>query len=202
MRWKHPFSALISGPSGSGKTVFVVNFLNNLKNMCNISFDEIHWHYGKYKPLNIGVPVVFYQGLPDLEETNYPKLIIIDDLMRESDGRVVDLFTKGCHHGNTSVLFLTQNLFHQGKGQRDISLNAHYIVCFKNPRDKAQIRHLALQVSPEKPMFLQEAFADATSEPYGYLLLDLKQDTPDEYRYRTSIFPTDPLNFVYVPRHR
>lgn len=51
--------------------------------------------------------------------------------------------------------FITQNIFHQGKGQRDTSLNAYYIVIFKNPRDKAQMRHLAQQVFPENPKILQ-----------------------------------------------
>lgn len=168
--------------------------------MCNVEFQEIRWHYGKYKPTNVSIPVSFNQGLPELDGTDHPKLLIIDDLMRESDGRVVDLFTKECHHGNTSVFFLTQNLFHQGRGQRDISLNAHYIVCFKNPRDRAQIRHLAFQVCPEKPQFIQEAFTDATTNPHGYLLMDLKQDTQEEYRFRTNIFPTDSLNYAYVAR--
>jgi len=200
-RWKHPFSAIISGPSGSGKTIFVLDFIKHLADMCDTNFSSIYWYYGKYKPEAIALPICFREGLPQLEETDVhsPKLVIIDDLMRESDDRVVDLFTKGCHHGNTSVFFMTQNLFHQGKGQRDISLNAHYIVCFKNPRDKAQIRHLAQQVYPEKPLFLQEAFNDATSKPHGYLLLDMKQETPDDYRFRTDIFPTDKVNYVYVP---
>lgn len=52
-----------------------------------------------------------------------PSLVIIDDLMRESDGRVFDLFTKGCHHRYISVLFITKNMFHEDRGQRDISLN-------------------------------------------------------------------------------
>lgn len=169
--------------------------------MCNTEFKEIFWHYGTYKPSGIKIPVCFKEGLPDFEESLIPRLLIIDDMMLcKDDGKIVDLFTRGCHHGNTSVFFITQNIFHQGKGQRDISLNAHYIVCFKNPRDKAQIRHLAHQICPEKPLFLQEAYTDATSEPHGYLLLDLKQDTPDEYRFRTNIFPTDSVKYVYIYR--
>lgn len=123
--------------------------------------------------------------------------------MREANGDVIDLFTKGSHHYNISVIFVTQNIFNQGRGRRDISLNAHYIVCFKSPRDKLQIRHLARQIHPEKPEFIQEAYNDATSKPYGYLLFDLTQTTHDRYRYRTSIFSTDnPSNVVYVPKKK
>lgn len=132
-----------------------------------------------------------------------PRLIILDDLMREADGNVVDLFTKGSHHYNISVMFVTQNIFNQGKGRRDISLNAHYIVCFKNPRDKQQIRTLSNQVYPENPKFVQEAYIDATTQPHGYLLFDLKQSTPDLHRFRTSIFKNDyPSNVVYIPKNR
>jgi len=150
--------------------------------------------------------IEFREGLPRPEDYSSdplsPKLVIIDDLMRESSSSevIVDLFTKGSHHKNLSVILISQNLFHQGRGQRDISLNANYIVVFKNPRDRAQIRHLARQVYPDDPKFLEEAYYDATSRPHGYLLLDLKQSTPDEYRFRTCIFPDDTTHYVYVPR--
>lgn len=145
----------------------------------------------------------FREGLPSSGalNDNTPKLVILDDLMRESsNGSVVDLFTKGSHHKNMSVILISQNLFHQGKGQRDISLNTGYIVAFKNPRDRVQISHLARQVVPENPRFVQEAYFDATSRPHGYLLIDLKQSTPENCRFRTCVFPTDPHHYVYVPR--
>ena len=122
--------------------------------------------------------------------------------MRESNDKVVDLFTKGCHHKNISVFFITQNLFHQGKGQRDISLNAHYIIYFKNPRDRAQIQHLARQMCPENPKFLQEAYNDATAVAHGYLLIDLKQSTEENFRFRTNIFQSDGYQHVYVPKKK
>ena len=36
-----------------------------------------------------------------------------------------------------------------------------------------------------------EAFKNATSAPYGYRLIDLKQETDDKLRHRTGIFPED-----------
>ncbi|KAG8229448.1 hypothetical protein J437_LFUL005553 [Ladona fulva] len=51
--------------------------------------------------------------------------------MMEIDASIVNLFTKGAHHWNLSVIFITQNLFHQGKGRRDISLNSHYIAIWE-----------------------------------------------------------------------
>ena len=50
---------------------------------------------------------------------------------------------------------------------------------FKNPRDASQITYLAKQMYPGHARFLQEVFGDATSEAYGYLFIDLKQETPE-----------------------
>lgn len=131
-----------------------------------------------------------------------PKLLIIDDLMREASNNVVlDLFTKGSHHKNLSIIFISQNLFHKGSGQRDISLNTNYIVLFKNPRDRAQIQYLSRQVCPENPKFLTQVFYDATLKSHSYLFLDLKQSTPENCRFRTSIFPDDECQYVYISRN-
>ena len=48
-----------------------------------------------------------------------------------------------------------------------------------------------------KIAFMIEAFKTATSAPYGYLLIDLKQETEDQLRLRTGLFPEDGL-LVYV----
>lgn len=175
-----------------------------MSKLCNVHFKKVTWHYGVWQKLyeELDSFAEFQQGLPDMEsfDGSEPHLLIIDDLMRETNGSVVDIFTKGCHHRNLSVFFITQNIFHQGKGQRDISLNAHYIVLFKNPRDRAQIKHLTRQICPENQRFLQEAYDDATAKPHGYLLFDLKQNTPDIARYRTSIFRQDGACYIYIPK--
>ena len=70
-------------------------------------------------------------------------------------------------------------------------MNSQYMVVFKNPRDASHLANLARQMYPGRGAFVQEAFADATASPYGYLLIDLKQNTPDDLRLRTSILPDD-----------
>ena len=52
------------------------------------------------------------------------------------------------------VLYLTQNLFPPGKLSRTISLNSHYIVVFKNPRDSLGISTLAKQMFPGRTKYL------------------------------------------------
>lgn len=173
--------------------------------MSDTRFERIILYYSEWQSAyrELGDDIEFREGLPqnsDYSGDPRPKLIIIDDLMRQSSASsaICDLFTKNSHHNNLSVIYITQNLFHQDRGQRDVSLNSHYIVIFRNVRDRGQIQHLARQVYPEDPRFLQEAYWDATSQPYGYLLLDLKQSTPDNCRFRTCIFPEDEFQYVYT----
>lgn len=210
LSWNHPFTCMVAGPTSCGKTVFVLKLLEHIDAMVDTSIHEIIWCYGEVQPFHSNIkthnniPITFREGIPSMndiapESSPPPRLVIIDDLMREANGNVVDLFSKGSHHRNLSIIFITQNLFHQGKGSRDMSLNAHYIVLFKNPRDKSQIHHFSRQVSPENPTFVHEIYLDATSKPHSYLLFDLKQLTPDAFRFRTDIFPGE-SNFVYVPK--
>ena len=86
--------------------------------------------------------IEFVKGIPTALEqdayfsVNKRNLIVIDDQMIEAgkDNRIVNLFAKGSHHQNLSVIYIVQNLFHQGKGNRSISLNSHYLL-FGNIRD-------------------------------------------------------------------
>ena len=125
-------------------------------------------------------------------DRNKRSICIIDDLMQSASGNqlVKNLFTNG-RHLNLSVMFISQNLFDTGKKCRAISLNSTYIVVFKNPRDQSQIRHLACQVSPSKPKFLQVAYEDATKDHYRYLFLDFHHNSPEFARVQGSIFPCD-----------
>ena len=55
------------------------------------------------------------------------------------------LFTKDSHHKSLRVIYIMQNLFDQHREHRTISLNAHYLVNFKNPRGVSQIVNLGKQ---------------------------------------------------------
>lgn len=202
--WKHPFTAILAGPTSCGKSSFIKTFLRGINGLMDTRPYEIIYCLPEEQPVDpYFLQFRVIRGVPDgdIFKDLKPRLIIIDDLMRETNSDVVDLFTKGSHHFNASVMYVTQNIFNQGKGRRTMSLNAHYIVAFKNPRDRVQIQTLARQVSPDNTRYIQEAYKDATDRPYGYLLFDLKQTTHDLHRYRTNIFPHDiPSNVVYIPK--
>ena len=118
-----------------------------------------------------------------------PGILVLDDLMRDcgEDQHGLDLFTRGSHHNDVTCIYLTQNLFPPGKYARTISLNTHYVVAFKNPRDAVGVRNLAQQAYPGRVPYVMDCFQDATSQPYGYLLFYLHPSTPDPLRLRTNL---------------
>ena len=150
--------------------------------------------------------LTFIEGVPsDLEFMLNPSirnLVILDDLMQElsNNNRITNLFTEGCHHCNLSVIFVLQNIFHRGKELlRHTSLNCHYLILFKSPRDSSQVNHLARQMFPGDVNYMRESFQDATKYPYHYFLCDLKPETPSDFRLRTNIFPGE-TQIAYVKK--
>lgn len=201
--FKHPFTSVVAGPTKSGKTRLVFEIIDSLNEYVTPQIDKIYYCYSEWQPAFDNKPhIEFIRGVIDYDSlcSTVPKLVVIDDLMEEGvqNRTVVDLFTKGSHHKNLSVFFLTQNLFLKGRYSRTISLNSTYLILFKNPRDQSQIRHLASQMFPTNQKFLIEAYNDATKKPHGYLFIDNNQSTDNELRIQTDI--VQKVRIVYVPK--
>jgi len=73
------------------------------------------------------------------------------------------------------------------------------MMVFRNPRDSLGIATLAKQMFPKHTNYLLDAFQDATSKPYGYLMIDCHQLTPENMRLRTNILPNE-RQIAYVKR--
>jgi hypothetical protein len=199
---KHPFTAMVAGPTGCGKTMFIFKLIDNVREMIVPAPTKILYCYGEYQPIFTKYPhLTFIDGLPDITQFDGKEsvLLIIDDLMNETNESVSAIFTKISHHRNVSIVYITQNMFPKNKHARTISLNSHYMVLFKNPRDAGQFAVLARQMYPNSSKFAVEAFKDATIVPYGYLLIDLKPDTDEKYRLRANIFPGE-MTCVYIKK--
>jgi len=159
IRFKHPFSCILSGPSGSGKSSFNLRLLQHLDSLCTeLNFSGgIIWCYSEKSAVPrqtlaaIHKNVSFHVGVPQNfgDDLGRPSLIILEDLLNEEYSKdVCDLSTKGSHHRKISVILITQNLSIRGVSL-ETSLNAKYSVALKYVRDKSQFQYLARQVHPE-----------------------------------------------------
>ena len=141
--------------------------------------------------IEVLVPGIQSDSILDSINPQTRNVYIIDDIMGEKDAVIAKLFTKTSHHGNLSVIYIVQNLFHQSKDHRTISLNASYLVLTKYVRDASQVIHLNKHLYPSNTKISQQACQLATKEPYTCLFVDLTPTCPEEIRLRSGIFPTD-----------
>ena len=209
---KHPFSMVLAGGRRTGKTQFIKSVILDRERVIVPPIEHVIWFYAAaqedvFSEIRKSMGdhrVEFVKGLPPntnieeayLEGRNGTKLVVIDDLMSEANARqdVNHLFTRG-RHENTSVVFLVQNFHNQGKYMRENSLNADYVVLFKNPRDATIVSHLGRQM--KKTRFVNDAFDKATKDkPFSYLFFDLRSDTNDALRLRNDILAAYPRYFV------
>lgn len=197
---------VIAGPSSSGKTHFVSNLIGNSKNLYKDKINRFLWFYGIVPPpasLLLPKSVIFIKGLLKenwSDQIEAHDFVVIDDLFMESgkSAELTNAFTRLAHHRPCTLIYISQNLFQKSPDARTRALNTHYLVMMKNPRDKSQISILARQMYPQNSAFLIDAFKDATNEkPYSYLLLDFRQETMEELRVRTGIFPNE-THVVYI----
>ena len=206
--FRHPTTILIAGPTMCGKTKLLVKCLK--EGLFYPAPTRIIWVYGEwqssYDEIRVMYPFTEFEKemTPELYDSITPmerNLVILDDKMNDAgcSKTLAKLFTQGAHHRNLTVIFIVQNIFHQDSNMRTISLNSHYLILFKNPRDKGQIRALGSQMFPGESGFLVSAYQDATHDRFGYLVLDLHPETPEELRVRSGIFRHD-QSCVYLPR--
>jgi len=208
LSFKHPFNCIVSAPTKSGKTELVKKIVVNARHIIEPTPELIIWSHTEWQTtysdlLNKLPAIKFIEGLPNFHDLknnkSTPKLLILDDMMQEmkNDSRLNELFTRGSHHWNLSIIHILQNLFFDGI--RTSRINAQYLILMKNPSDRLQIKNLGRQLFPGSRHF-EESFDDATSKPYGYLLIDLTQTTPDNMRIRSNIFPENNGMVVYSPK--
>lgn len=203
-----PTTICISGTTGSGKTTLLYNILRHRNDVFTTPASKIVYCYSEWQDIfdemEKNLPVEFIEGLPtigDLEDMTKDRkhiVLILDDLMHDvaRSKHIEDVFTRGSHHKNLTLIYLTQNLYCQGKNARTQSLNTHYLLLLRNPRDVSQIATLGRQTGLGSA--LVEAYKDSTSKPYGYLLLDLSPHSRETFQMQTDIIPgQEPI--VYVP---
>lgn len=207
VRLKLASTMVVCGPSGSGKTELVKRLIQHRNVMIDKPPKRIVWCYGLYQhSLNAFMEehgVIAHRGLPqDLENFIQPyDMIIFDDLMKQmkNDDNVTDLFTKLAHHKPCFTVFLVQHLYFSTKDAAARSQSTSYIIYMKSVRGIRQVRFLAGQIYIQSSKFLPSVYVHATREPFSYLFLDLRSETPDCIRIRRNIFPDDGYQTAFLP---
>ena len=201
---KHPTTIIVSGPTQCGKTFFVVKLIKS--DLIQPPPERVWWIYGFWQPIyeELGAKFIHASGAesaPAIEKVfselkpSERNLLVLDDQMGGlADSKELSrLFTEGSHHLNLTIIYIVQNLFNKGKSQRTASINTHYFVLFKNPRDTSQVSYLMQQLARSKARSLVKIFEDATAGSYSYLYIDCHPQFDKDLRYCTNIFPGDSL---------
>lgn len=126
-------------------------------------------------------------------------LFIFDDTISQLNSDFQQLFCNSTHHFNASVIYVSQILKLNDDVWRVMSYNTHYMVLMSNSRETQQISTLSSQYNKRSKTFLLESFLDATeNKPYSYLFVDYKQNTLQNLRVLSKIFPNQFPVEVYV----
>lgn len=207
LRFMRGATHLLVGPSGCGKTYRVCDILRAKNKIIEdgLKIKNIVLCYAAWQPMyeelqkeNIVTKFVkkkpssadFVQLVKEYKDCG-GSIVIIDDFMSQIDQDMVDIVTVQSRHYNTSTFILFQSLFPSNKLARQISLNVKYLHIHKNPRENAQIRTIARQISPGQSKWIVDAYYEITKEPYQCLLIDLTQDREDNLRYRSHYLPRE-----------
>lgn len=116
-----------------------------------------------------------------------------------NEASIQKLFISGVHHKSTSLIFLTNNLFNDGKFARDMRKNTNGYVVMKSPSMADQVFSLGKQLYRRKATFLEHAYHEATKKPYSHLVIDNHPKCHDHLRVRSGILPGE-NQIVYLPR--
>ena len=128
---------------------------------------------------------VNFEFIDSLKNNGTKYLLLFEDSFEEicNSNAFVDIATAGRHRG-LSTIYIKHNLFHQSKPGRDVELQNTHIVLFKSPRNVMQVTTLGAQLGFSSE--LVDWYRDATSVPFGHLLIDLSPRTDDRLRYCTN----------------
>lgn len=202
-------TARFVGPTSCGKTTFLTRVVE--QKLIEPWPSHILYCYGSawqstvFDKLKSEHNVTFCKGFDESMIHSHtgagPLLVICDDLvleMKDSES-AANLFMRGSHHLDMSVILIEQTLFPKGKNSVSLKQNSHYTVLFKSPSDALGVATLSRQMFPNRGgKFMTDSFHDCTLEPFTYLVIDSKQDTPDEVRLLTRIDDPSTHPIVYM----
>ena len=191
------------GPSKAGESQLIYKWLKI--GTFHPNFDKIYFFYQHSQPLydvmqkeieNLEfVRGVIFEFIDSLKNNGTKYLLFIDDSCEEicNSKAFVDIATSGRQRG-LNTIYIKHNLSHQSKLWKDVELQNTHIALFKSPRDVLQVTTLSTQLGLGSE--LNDWYRDATSVPFGHLLIDLSPRTDDRLRYCTNTGSIPPKFFI------
>ena len=174
----------LCGPSETGKLQPIYKWLKI--GTFQPKFDKIYFFYQHSQPLhdvmqkeiqNLElVQGVNFEFIDSLKNNGTKCLLFFDESCEEicNSKAFVDITSPGRHRG-LSTIYIKHNLFHQSKLGRDVELQNTHIVLFKSPRDVMEVTTPVAQLDLGSELVYW--YRDATSVPFGHLLIDLSPQT-------------------------
>ena len=193
----HPSNFFVVGPSGSGKTTFVLNAIK--KKMLKPFPDKIYYLFNIEQDFMKDYPEIeFIKGLDlkiiEKDENKLNKLLVIDDLMLESNKELAEQFLYKTRHQNCSTMFLAHTLFMNKDVHRLISNNSHYFIIFGNRRQLSNVRTLGNQLGMRDRVL--EGYKYACSKPFSFIVVTCHPRVPDFLSVTSDIFEEWPSVFL------
>jgi hypothetical protein len=75
------------------------------------------------------------------------------------------------------------------------------MILYKSPADSQAVRLLGTQLFPGHKNYLLSAYEQACSKPYSFIVIDLRQEIPENLRVRDDI-RVKKDGIVYLPAPR
>ena len=209
----HPGNTIISGTTGSGKSEIMGKLLASADRLFTPAPTQRILFYREDQPMynkwiEEGILTEKCRGVPDREDflrqlaehrEKGGSLIFFDDfggLIEENKDDFVYYFTIASHHYKASMFLIIHSLF--SPALRLLSLNTHRFILTKSPRDMGQVRILGSQAFPGRSAYVVDSFEDATSEKYGFLVLDFSPHCDKRLRILGDIFTSDGVISCYA----
>ena len=181
------------GSGETGKSQRIYQWLEN--DTFQAKFGKILFFHQHFQPhydvmLKEIENIEFVQGvnfefIDSLENNGTKYLLNFDDSCQEiCNSREFQKIAVAGRHCGLSTIYIKHNLFHKSKLGRDIEVKNTHFVQFKSLRDVLQVGRLSVQLW--LGLSLVDWYKDATSVPFGLLIIDSSPRTDDRLRYCTN----------------
>ena len=128
---------------------------------------------------------VKFECIDSFENNGAEYLLIFDDSCEENcSSKAFVVIATARRHRGLSAICIKHNLSYQSKLGRDVDLQNTQIVLFKFPCEVVQVTTLKTQLGLDWELI--DWYRDATSVPFGHLLIDLSPRRDDRLFYCTN----------------